>query len=60
LPYEKKKNTDIDSQHRETKWTIFTYSGKETRKMTKLFKDMQIKIAFRMQNTIQNVVKHHP
>jgi hypothetical protein len=48
----------MDSQHRKTKWATFTYSWKETRKSTKLFKDEQIKIAFRTQNTIQNIVKH--
>jgi hypothetical protein len=59
-PASQKHNTDIDRQHRKRKWAIFTYSGKETRKITKLFKDMQIKIAFRTQNTIQNIIKQHP
>jgi hypothetical protein len=47
------------SQHRKTKWVTFTYSGKETRKITNLFKETQIKIANRTKNTIINTVKHH-
>jgi hypothetical protein len=38
----------------------FTYIEKETRKITKLFKNTKIKIAFRTRNTIQNIVKQHP
>jgi hypothetical protein len=38
---------------------IFTYSGKETRKITRLFKDTNIKIAFQTKNTIQNILRHH-
>jgi predicted Holliday junction resolvase-like endonuclease len=32
----------------------------ETIRVTKLFKDNQLKIAFSKQNTIQNIVKQHP
>jgi hypothetical protein len=32
----------------------------ERKKITELFKDVQIKIAFRMLNTIQNIIKLHP
>jgi hypothetical protein len=35
----------------------FTYSGKEVRRITKVFQDMRVKIAFRTQNTIQNILK---
>jgi general stress protein 26 len=51
------KNTGL--QHQKTKWDIFTYSGKETSKITKLFKEAQIQVAFRKRNTIQNTVTHH-
>jgi hypothetical protein len=37
-----------------------TYSGKETRNITKLFKDTKIKIAFGTRNTKQNKVRQHP
>jgi hypothetical protein len=43
-------NTNMDPQHQKPKWATFMYSGKETRKITKLFKDTKIK-------NIQNV-KH--
>jgi hypothetical protein len=56
----KKHNTikNTDPQHQKIKCATFTYSGKETRKITKLFKDTEIKMAFRTRNTIQNIVKH--
>jgi hypothetical protein len=38
----------------------FHTSGKETKKITKLFKETQIGIAFRTRNTIQNIVKPSP
>jgi hypothetical protein len=34
------------------KWATFTYVGKETRFITKLFKDTNVKIAFTTDNTI--------
>jgi hypothetical protein len=42
-----KQNTNTDPQHQKPKWATFTYSRKETRKITKLFKDTKIKRAFR-------------
>jgi hypothetical protein len=47
-------------RHRKTKSVTFTRSRKETRKITKLFKDTQIKISFRVQNAIQNIITQHP
>jgi hypothetical protein len=41
-----KYNKNIGPQHQTTKWAIFTYCGKETQKITKLFKEAQIKVAF--------------
>jgi hypothetical protein len=38
-------------RHRKTKSVTFIHSGKETRKINKLFKDTQINISFRMQDT---------
>jgi hypothetical protein len=57
-----KQNTDTKLQHQKTKWLTFTYSRKEVRKITKLFKHTQIKIlvTFKMQNTMQNIVNQHP
>jgi hypothetical protein len=39
------------------KWVTFTYSGKEVRRITKLLRDIRIKVAFRTRNTIQNILK---
>jgi hypothetical protein len=39
------KQNNTDPQYWKTKWATFTYSGKETRKLTKLFKETQMKIA---------------
>jgi hypothetical protein len=38
---------------------MFTYYGQETRAITKLFKDANIKIALRTKNTIQNLIRPH-
>jgi hypothetical protein len=45
---------------KKTKWATFTYSGKETRTITKLFKETHIKIAYRTRNTRANTLKLHP
>jgi hypothetical protein len=57
-PQRQIRNTNTDPQHQ--KWATFTYIGKETRKITKLFKDTKLKIAFRTRNTIQKLVRQHP
>ena len=45
-----------------TKWAKFTYIGKETKFVTKLFKDSPIKITFTTRNTIKRLLstKPHP
>jgi predicted transcriptional regulator len=35
----------------------FTYHGKETREITRLFKNTHIKSAFKTKNTIENILK---
>jgi hypothetical protein len=52
------RNKNADPQHQKTKWATFTYSGK-AKKITKLFKETQINVAFRTRNTIQYIVKPH-
>ena len=49
LTKRKNKNKTI----RWKKWEKFTYVGKETRFITKLFKDTNVKIAFTTDNTIE-------
>jgi hypothetical protein len=35
----------------------FTYTGNETRSITKLFKEFNINISYRTRNTIENILK---
>jgi hypothetical protein len=56
LPHPPEKE---DTQNQKTKWSTFTYSGKEVRKITRLFRDTEMKIAFRTKNTIQNILRPH-
>jgi hypothetical protein len=53
----RKQNTHTDPQHQKTKWVTFTYSGNEVRRITKLFQDTWIKIAFSIRNTIQTILQ---
>jgi hypothetical protein len=45
-PNQHKHNKITNPQHQKTKWATFTYSGKEIKIDTKLFKETQIKVAF--------------
>jgi hypothetical protein len=38
------------------KWAIFTYVGKETRFITKIFKNTNVKVTFTTDNTIENLL----
>jgi hypothetical protein len=49
-PRKQKETTQIDKQ----KWTTFTYIGRETTFITNIFRRANIKIAFRINNTIGN------
>jgi hypothetical protein len=60
LPPPKKQNTQLDSQNHKTKWATFTYSGKEVKKVTNLFRDTNIKFTFRTRNTIQDILRPRP
>jgi hypothetical protein len=42
------------------KWTTFTYVGKETTFVTNLFRKTNLKIAFRTNNTVQNLLIRRP
>jgi hypothetical protein len=44
----------ISQTNKQEKRAIFTYFGHETYKITKIFKDTQLKIAYRTNNTIQH------
>jgi hypothetical protein len=45
-PKQLKHNKHADPHHQKTKWAIFTYSSKETKKITEFLKETQIKVAF--------------
>ena len=48
----KQKRNKQDDQKEKKRWAKFTYVGKETKLITKLFKDTNIKVAFTTDNTI--------
>jgi hypothetical protein len=59
----KTQNTTVnpeESIQQNKKWATFTYTGKETRYITKLFKETEINIAFRTNNTIKRILKTKP
>jgi hypothetical protein len=47
------KNTPPNTTQKK-KWAIFTYVGTETRTITRLFKNTNLRLAFQTNNTIQN------
>jgi regulator of PEP synthase PpsR (kinase-PPPase family) len=49
----KLKRNKQDDQKEKKRWAKFTYVGKETRIITKLFKNTNIKITFNTNNTIE-------
>jgi hypothetical protein len=55
------KTTDVNhvststTQHKKTKWAIFTYHGLDTRTITELFRYTNLKIAYKPTNSM----KHH-
>jgi hypothetical protein len=52
-PNQHKHNKNTDPQLQKIKWATFTYSGKEKKKITELFKETHIKLAFQTRNTIK-------
>ena len=48
-----KKETNMTTKKRKKKWAKFTYVGKETRLLTKLFKNTNINVTFTTDNTIE-------
>jgi hypothetical protein len=45
-----------DNNIKPKKWAVFTYTGKDTRFITKLFKEFNINISYRTRNTIGNIL----
>ena len=52
-PYGKKLKNKQDDQKEKKRWAKFTYVGKETRLITKPFKNTNIKVTFTTDNTIE-------
>jgi hypothetical protein len=50
----KPKNKNLNKNH--NKWAIFACTSKDTRFITKLFKEFNINISFRTRNTIENIL----
>jgi hypothetical protein len=50
------QNNKADEINSNQKWVTFTYTGIYIRKITKFFKNMNIKIAFRTNNTIDRIL----
>ena len=46
----------------KTHWSKFTYFGKETRAVTKVFRNTRIKVTYSTNNTLEKLLtkKHHP
>jgi hypothetical protein len=53
IPKPKQPPNTTSKTNKHEQRAIFTYFGHETHKITKIFKDTQLKIAFRTNNTIQ-------
>jgi hypothetical protein len=53
-------DTHTDPQNQKIKWVTFTYYGKETRKITNIFRDTKLKVAYRRRNTISNILRIQP
>jgi hypothetical protein len=50
----KKGNFQNNTKDNNKKWATFTYIDRETKRITKIFKTTNLKIAFKTTNTIQN------
>jgi hypothetical protein len=52
------KITNTVQQQQKQKWATFTYTGNQTRAITKLFKNSNIRIAYRTNNAIHNYLQN--
>jgi hypothetical protein len=57
-PSQSRKHNTHEEPKQKAKWVTFTYCGKEVRQITKIFKDTQLNLAFRTQNTVENILRH--
>jgi hypothetical protein len=59
-PLDTKKTIKPKPQQNNNKWAKFTYTGKETRFITKILKDSPIKIAYTTSNTLSKLLSASP
>jgi hypothetical protein len=59
-PQKQKQNTNMDTQYQKKDGPHSRTVEKKQRKSQKSFNDTKIKIAFRTQNTMQNIGRQHP
>jgi hypothetical protein len=50
-------NICSQAQEQEQKWVNFTYVGKETRAITQIFRNTNLKISYKTNNTIESLLK---
>jgi hypothetical protein len=51
----------VNSENKQNKrWTKFTFIGKETRQITRLFKHTNVKVAFTTSNNLGTLLNHQP
>jgi len=50
-------NTKREKYNRQKRWAKFTYIGKETRQVTKLFKNTNVKVAYMTNNNLEKLLK---
>ena len=53
------RNTRRDKDIQKNRWAKFTYCGKETRMITKLFKNTDVKVTYRTKNNLGKLLKPH-
>ena len=51
------RNTRRDKDNQKNRWAKFTYCGKETRMITKLFKNTNVKVTYRTKNNLEKLLK---
>jgi len=47
-------------RNEKTTWATFTYFGRQTRNITRIFKDTHIKITFKTNNTVNKILSLNP
>jgi hypothetical protein len=57
IKHKKEKPKQDNKKHR---WAIFTYTGRETLFITKIFKKTNVKIVFSTNNTIERILSNKP